>query len=259
VHAHEPFEHTSPPLQIVPHLPQSFGSLFSLTQAPLQLTWPVGHVAAHAPFEQTPPSHEIPHAPQFDGLDARSTHNPEHRAGVVPVVHVQALFTHCSPPPHVAPQAPQFAGSSVRLTHAPPLQSVSPVAQLEAHAPFEHTCPLQRFAHVPQLFGSDARSTQTPLHAVVPDGHVPPSGSPPSPPSGCGPASDVLASFEASFELVVASPPPSEVVVTKASVCTPPSTISVTPVSRTSVRPHATTDVANSKERSVFFEIMGPP
>jgi hypothetical protein len=51
---HPPYRHWVPAAeQVVPHVPQFFGSLFMSTQTPLHTDWPVGHV-------QTPLTHDAP-------------------------------------------------------------------------------------------------------------------------------------------------------------------------------------------------------
>jgi hypothetical protein len=112
-HVHAPLTQREPCAQTVPHAPQLPKSVWVLTQAPFntapgppvkQAVSPALQAGAHAPCEQSgPPAIEpgscgwqsVPHAPQFAGLDARSTHVLAQKAGRVPRLHWQALFTHC--------------------------------------------------------------------------------------------------------------------------------------------------------------------
>jgi hypothetical protein len=53
VHAHDPDEHDRPEGHTVPHEPQLFGSLPSVTQLPLQSVVPGAHVVVQVPPTQT--------------------------------------------------------------------------------------------------------------------------------------------------------------------------------------------------------------
>ncbi len=63
-----------PAAHAAPHAPQFAGSVFRLTQAPLQFVVPVAHPSSQDPAEHTLPAEQtFLHDPQFEGSDLRST------------------------------------------------------------------------------------------------------------------------------------------------------------------------------------------
>ena len=83
---------------------------------------------------------------------------------------------HCpsrqSLPAEQALHPPQWLGSAAPVTHAP-LQAVSPLAQAEAHWPFEQTwLEPQAMPQPPQFPGEVWGSTQAPLQEVSPGAHA---------------------------------------------------------------------------------------
>lgn len=99
-------------------------SLRASTQAPEQGTSPEVHwneqlpalqlAAAPAGAEQT-----LPHLPQLDGSESRSTHAPEHVVfAPQSVLHLPDLQT--CPVPQAFSQLPQWSWLEVRSTHVPP-------------------------------------------------------------------------------------------------------------------------------------------
>jgi hypothetical protein len=128
------------PPQRLAHRPQLSGSDASVLQPPRQRVLPAGHDA----WVQAPPLHvaPLPHAcaqaPQFVGLDARSTHRPAQ---------------HVRPAPHATPHAPHAVSSD----------------ETSRHVPSQQACPA---AHVrpqpPQFAASAVVATQTLLQQAVP-------------------------------------------------------------------------------------------
>lgn len=85
---------------------------------------------------------------------------------VCPWAHVHLPAAQAPPGGHSAPHFPQFAGSFDSFTHAEP-HMLSPTAQADPHAPFEHTSPVAQVCpHDPQLPGSLVVSVQEPEHEV---------------------------------------------------------------------------------------------
>jgi hypothetical protein len=89
-----------------------------------------------------------------------------------PTGHPHLPFEHCSPFWQAFPHAPQFRSSLFSSTHEL-LQFDRPGAQPAAQAPTLQTAIVLTHVvpHAPQFFGSDPRSTQTPLHGALPAGH----------------------------------------------------------------------------------------
>ena len=177
-----PFVHVSPAGHAIPHLPQ-LAVVDKVTHEPPQLTVPEGQVTKHWPVAQAWPfGHVLSHAPQFVGLEPRSTHWPPQ--SVMPTKH--GVTTAHVPPEHAAPAGqafahdPQSLALEVRLTHEP-LQLVVPLGHCATHRPAAQACPVgQTFAHAPQFDGLRVRSTHAPPQWVAPFVQ-PPSGAPPDP------------------------------------------------------------------------------
>jgi hypothetical protein len=77
---------------------------------------------------------------------------------------------------HRFPHAPQFELSICSSTHAVP-HGDSPAVHVSLHAPPVQSCaPMHWLPQLPQSFGFDDRSTQTPPHDIWPAGqaHAPP-------------------------------------------------------------------------------------
>jgi hypothetical protein len=111
--AQVPAEQSWTELQGLPHMPQFFGSVLRLTQAPLQSVFPEGHT--HWPITHVPPgSHCTPHPPQLLTLLEGSTQRPlqNDRPGVEQASW-QVPDTHVAPIGHWLPHAPQLFGSLI--------------------------------------------------------------------------------------------------------------------------------------------------
>jgi hypothetical protein len=95
----------------------------------------------HAPCEQFSPAAQlVPHAPQFEAADFRSTQRlaappssgvpPSASAGQTvrpePQPSVQAPFEQTSPAAQAVPQAPQFCESTFESTQPPPHETFEP-------------------------------------------------------------------------------------------------------------------------------------
>jgi hypothetical protein len=170
----------------VPHAPQLFGSLFVLTQSPLQSV----SVGSHAPAQVPPlqnavaPEHDVVHEPQCVLSVSRSTQTPLHAVSPGPQ---QMPLVHVSPLPHARPQPPQFASSVSGSEHVP-LQLFSLAVQHATVVPVVgglHDSPiavLQLAPHAPQFVLSASRlhappqfASPLPQHAAgVPDKQLSP-------------------------------------------------------------------------------------
>jgi hypothetical protein len=65
---HPPLTQLAQVPHVTPHAPQSYGSVFTSTQALLQLVNPLAQLSVHAPCEQTCVVVQLtPQPPQFDG------------------------------------------------------------------------------------------------------------------------------------------------------------------------------------------------
>lgn len=70
------------------------------------------------------------------------------------------------------PHPPQFALSLCSFTQTDP-HAVVPIAQTNLHMPPAHvSAPGHTLPQPPQSFGFDVVSTQAPLHALCPEGHL---------------------------------------------------------------------------------------
>lgn len=142
-------------------LPQDSGSRRE-THVPLHLMRLGGRPAPehwHWPPLQIPPLHELPQAPQLDGLVWVLVHSgappssPAHFSCPDGQSCVHVPETHDLPPPHTTPQPPQFNGSLVIETHWP-LQNDVPAVHRQV-PPLQIRPPVQMVPHAPQLLGSD--------------------------------------------------------------------------------------------------------
>jgi hypothetical protein len=172
-----PLEQTgNKPLQLCPHPPQLFGSLFVLTQLPPHFVKPKSHEAA----VQTPllqpgvplgtAAQTWPQAPQLLGSLPGSTQLPLERHWPVGQVYSHAPLTQADVPPtggqQMFPQPPQLLTSP----NKPPLG--------QTHRPFTQVASLgQAWPQAPQLFGSLLVPMQLPPHFVrpglQPNSHMP--------------------------------------------------------------------------------------
>ena len=117
------------------------------------------------PAQTWPPVQAVPHCPQFAGSVCLLTHFPPHMS-VWPGGQAHAPSTQLWLARHAWPHEPQLAKSVLRSAHVSPHLS-SPAGHW--HRPITQIASdIQACAapHPPQLFGSDARSTQRPLHTV---------------------------------------------------------------------------------------------
>jgi hypothetical protein len=106
-------------------------SFWRSTQPLTHTVRPAGQLATHFPEEQGWPwLQETPQAPQFSGLEARSTQLPLHDC--CPVGQAHLPLKQVVPAAQVTPQPPQFALSLVAWTQAPE-QASNPAAQVAAH------------------------------------------------------------------------------------------------------------------------------
>lgn len=161
--------HTCRAPQVVPQLPQLFGSLVGSMQVPLHESSLPGQ--PHRLLTQSSPALQtFPHVPQLFGSVEPSTQlcpqvsNGELQMGehVPPEQTSLALQT--------LPQVPQFRGSLSGSMHAVPHWSV-PLPQLHC-APTQVAPSAQVLPHAPQLPESELRSTHWPLQKVNPDGQM---------------------------------------------------------------------------------------
>lgn len=126
--------HCSPAAQVLPQVPQLFGSVWRFTQAPEQALCPDGHWQL-PPTQDAPVAHALPQAPQLFASVCRSTHAPLHTVwpaigqAQVPEVHVRGAA-------QASPQRPQLAALMRRSTQVPPHCTV-PAGQ--AQFPFRQT------------------------------------------------------------------------------------------------------------------------
>jgi hypothetical protein len=107
---HAPAAQTLPAVQVVPHAPQLFGSLWRSAQTPWQLVLPPLHThcpAVHVWLDEQ----VLPQLPQLFESVPRFTQLPPH--GVVPLGHarVQVPRSQSCPLAHAVPHAPQFLES----------------------------------------------------------------------------------------------------------------------------------------------------
>ncbi len=145
-------------VQARPQVPQFEASVRVSTQAPAQLTVPVGQ---HFPFEQVVPlAHEAPHAPQLSGSVVVSTQIPPPQF-VRPVGQHVPLEQVGVAPEQMVPHVPQWAGSVARLTQASG-QLSGHCAAVHPHVPPVQTaCGLHAVAQPPQCASSTSVFTQT--------------------------------------------------------------------------------------------------
>jgi len=106
----------------------------------------------------------VPQAPQFMASTLVSTQAP--LQAVSPLSQAHLLLLQCCPTVQATPQAPQFRSSSRTSTQAAP-QVVRPLPQLVVQLPPLQTwLAPQTLPQRPQLRGSLAWITQTPLHRL---------------------------------------------------------------------------------------------
>jgi hypothetical protein len=118
----------------------------------------------------------VPQPPQFAMSAPRSTQRRSSGQNTVPFPHddTQRLCWQM-PLEQAEPQLPQFTTSFWTSTHAPP-QCVVPPAHWSEQVPREQTRPpLHRFAHAPQLSGSESTWTHSPAHGRAREPHASPS------------------------------------------------------------------------------------
>jgi hypothetical protein len=142
---------TCPAGQTLPQVPQLFGSLAVVTQAPPQEVWPEAQVLLQRPPVQTWPSAQtMPHRPQWPGSLARFAHWGGEPHETLPTGQPQVLLAQTIPPVQRIPQPPQLLASEVRSTQALP-QFLSGAAQLPVQPPWLQTWPeVQAVVHEPQ-------------------------------------------------------------------------------------------------------------
>jgi hypothetical protein len=202
---HDPSMQLSTAVQALPHPPQLFGSVFSLTQPtvgqqlspgahagpPLQVVCTTQAPATHA----SPTAHGLPQRPQFFGSVSTSeqpvaqhwsvpvhTGPPLHEAGAV-----QFPVWQVSPGGQRRLHRPQFLGSVSTFAHPdvqhclPPVQTGPPLHDVGAtQLPFWQVSPIAHWnPHSLQLLGSFWTSTQPPGQQVE---SVPVQGGPPMQP-----------------------------------------------------------------------------
>jgi len=117
--------------QIVPQVPQLFGSAARSTHRLLQSVGRVPRVQAHVRFTHCWPSTQaLPQVPQLAGLVVRLTHAPAQLVspGIVQVIW-QIPAEQTDPAGHALPHMPQLAGLDRVSTQAPP-HTVSPTGQV---------------------------------------------------------------------------------------------------------------------------------
>jgi len=108
--AQTPAMHTLPPVHAMPHPPQLFTSVIVLTQAPVQLVVPPGHMVVHVIEHTCVAVHIVPQAPQFWGSVAVSTQIPPQST---PAGQPQVPLLHTCPPTHLMPHPPQLLTSTL--------------------------------------------------------------------------------------------------------------------------------------------------
>lgn len=117
---------------MTPHAPQLLGSVWVLTQVPLQHVWPAEQGGLQTfwqvPFTQVfwPGGQTVPHDPQLVASLCRLTQPPEQEVKPLAHEHVPLLQTMLAP--HALPHPPQLLASVCRLTQVP-LQVVWPSGQ----------------------------------------------------------------------------------------------------------------------------------
>jgi hypothetical protein len=167
-----------PPEHVVPQPPQFELFVWRLTQAPPQLLVPCAQLAVHVPpLHTSMPTHPCPHVPQLVGLDEVSMQVPPPQS-ILPCGQVQApsagpaspfTLVQVLPPEHGWLQPLQLSESVVGSMHVPP-QSICPLGHVQL--PVQTLPPLQVVPQPPQLKGSTAVSTHTPLpQSTLPWGH----------------------------------------------------------------------------------------
>jgi hypothetical protein len=164
-----------PPVQWTPQAPQFALLLVRSMQAAPHRVWSAPQSGLQAPLAQSRPGGQaLPHAPQWEGSDARSTHaSPQWPR---PIGHWHAPATQVAPSRQEMSQEPQWSASLWTFTHALE-QSVSPAPHEDTQAPAEHTSGApQALPQAPQLAGSLASDVHAEPHKVSSGGqaHVPP-------------------------------------------------------------------------------------
>jgi hypothetical protein len=169
--AHVPPVQAVPPVHVMPHEPQLFGSVVTSTQLAPQSVWPAGHAATQAPIEHTWSAPQtLLQAPQLLTSVLVSTHTPLQL--VCGLAQPQVPPRHVVPLAHTIPHDPQFELSDFKSTHDA-AHALRPVPHIASHLPALHTCiAVHAVPHAPQLFGSFAVSTHDPLQVVVPCGQT---------------------------------------------------------------------------------------
>lgn len=177
----------SPAAQTLPQPPQLNGSVFVLTQPPLQVRVPVGHVVVvvqAVPMQRCAAVHIVPHVPQ-SALLTLLTHAPPGPHAAPPAAQEHVPPEQTSPSLQGAPQPPQFNGSVIVSVQAfvPPPIGHDVVLPGQAQVLAVHVSPAaQRLPHMPQLRGSVVRSAHVPKPHITPGAgqvqaplmHVPP-------------------------------------------------------------------------------------
>ena len=116
--AHADCEHTCIDEQVVPHMPQFFGSLVTSVHTVLQRICPDGQ--PHVPFVHCVPARQaMPQPPQFAGSLLMSTHERPHTVWFAAHIVVQAEFEHTCPSGQALPHLPQSFAFEVTSTQAP--------------------------------------------------------------------------------------------------------------------------------------------
>lgn len=173
-----PLEQTWLGPQALAQAPQLAGSELVLTHAAPHFVSPVAQLQAPAVHA---PEHLVPQLPQFEASVLGLTHAPEQEMNPLlqPTAHTPALQVGSAfcPAGQIVPQAPQLITSFVVSVQSPPHADSFAAHELLQLLP-EQTWPLRHAPpHVPQWFGSDARSTHWPAQLVLPAGqpttHVP--------------------------------------------------------------------------------------
>lgn len=122
--------------QVVPHVPQLFGSKSVSVHEPEQTSSVDAHDPAQAPSLQTSPvAQALLQAPQFAGSTSVFVQVPLQSVDAKPVqLRTHAPFVQTSPVAQALLHAPQCARSAFVSRHDPP-HSVRPVAQTTAQLP----------------------------------------------------------------------------------------------------------------------------
>ena len=176
-HLHWPAWHVSPPVQALPHLPQSRRLACRLThEAPHAVSDASVHVQAPVVQVWVAPQ-RFPQVPQLVLLVDVSTHVPLHlvSASGQPATHMPPVQT--KPAPQALPHMPQLVGSEDVSTHVPPTPaSLAPQSVVfggHPHAPPVHCMPpVQALPHFPQSFEVVCKLTHAPLQRSWPLGHL---------------------------------------------------------------------------------------